>query len=100
MASEAISPPGWRRLETRAPVGGSPGTWVWLQLLIFQVPARPGNLGQQKGHRGTLPSSDSWSGGLNEDRAHVCSCELDWAYGLSPANSDSRSSVKLQVKIA
>lgn len=100
MASEAISLPGQRGLETQAPVGGSPWPVGLATALIFQVPARPGDLGQQKGHRGTLPSSDSWSGGLNEDRAHVCSCELDWAYGVSPANSDSRSSVKLQVKIA
>lgn len=63
--------------------------------LMFQTPARPGFPEEQKGHRGTVPSSDSWVGGLNKEGVHICSRELDCTYGLSPANSDSGSSVKL-----
>lgn len=92
--SEAISPPDWKRLEARA-LGGSPWPMGLAVALIFQTRARLALPLLQEGHRGPLPSSESWARGLNEERAHVCSRKLNWAYGPSPANSDSRSSVKL-----
>lgn len=63
MASEATSLPGWRRLEARA-LGGSPLAHGFSCRSDVPDSSQAGSPGQPEGHRGTLPSSESWAGFL------------------------------------
>ena len=61
MAPEAISPPGWRRLEARTPAGGSPLAHGFGCSSDVPGTSQAGSPRAAEGAQGHK-SSDSWAG--------------------------------------